>query len=216
MLRYCRGVDRLDAELMFSAYHEDATDDHGVYVRSARGLCDRVVESHRRYDATMHCVLNHAIEVVDERHATGEVYNVTYLRRTAAEGTAVFGHVVGPLPRRVRVPGRPVGDQPSRLRARMDPQRTARRADADRRAALPAGRRGPRLVLLPPRAACYVPFYTSPVVTGDAGPNVGGDCGEGARMRKIEHALSGAVYEWAGRRPRTGAGHRSEGSARPL
>jgi hypothetical protein len=88
VLRYCRGVDRLDAELMFSAYHEDATDDHGVYVGSARGLCDRVVDSHRRYDATMHCVLNHAIEVIDKQHATGEVYNVTYLRRTAAEGTA--------------------------------------------------------------------------------------------------------------------------------
>ncbi|HJY93624.1 MAG TPA: nuclear transport factor 2 family protein, partial [Streptosporangiaceae bacterium] len=33
-LRYCRGVDRLDAELMRSAYHNDATDDHGVFVGS--------------------------------------------------------------------------------------------------------------------------------------------------------------------------------------
>ena len=77
----------VDAELMFSAYHQDATDDHGVYVGST-SLCDRVVDSHRRYDATMHYVLNHAIEVVDERHASGEVYNVTYLRRTGREGTA--------------------------------------------------------------------------------------------------------------------------------
>ncbi len=36
-LRYCRGVDRLDAELMFSAYHDDATDDHGVFVGLGRG-----------------------------------------------------------------------------------------------------------------------------------------------------------------------------------
>jgi hypothetical protein len=85
-LRYCRGVDRLDAELMASAYHGDATDDHGVYVGPARGLCERVVESHRRYDATMHCVLNHAIELVDDTHARGEVYNVTYLHRTV-DGT---------------------------------------------------------------------------------------------------------------------------------
>ena len=80
-LRYCRGVDRLDADLMFSAYHPDATDDHGTYVGPARGLCDRVVHSHRRYDATMHCVLNHTIDLVDDSHATGEVYNVTYLKR---------------------------------------------------------------------------------------------------------------------------------------
>jgi hypothetical protein len=87
-LRYCRGVDRLDVELMASAYHDDATDDHGVYVGPARGLCERVVQSHRRYDATMHCVLNHAIDIVDDTHATGEIYNVTYLRRTAPDGTA--------------------------------------------------------------------------------------------------------------------------------
>jgi len=81
-LRYCRGVDRLDADLMFSAYHDDATDDHGVFVGPARDLCDRVVQSHRRYDATMHCILNHAIEFTDGATATGEIYNTTYLRQT--------------------------------------------------------------------------------------------------------------------------------------
>ena len=29
LVRYCRGVDRKDAELVRSAYHEDATDNHG-------------------------------------------------------------------------------------------------------------------------------------------------------------------------------------------
>ena len=85
-LRYCRGVDRLDAELMRSAYHDDATDDHGVFVGSAADLCTRVMRSHRRYEATMHCVLNHAIEITDDSHATGEVYNVTYLLRAADGG----------------------------------------------------------------------------------------------------------------------------------
>ena len=86
VLRYCRGVDRLDAELMRSAYHDDATDDHGVFVGSAADLCARVVRSHRRYEATMHCVLNHAIDIADDTHATGEVYNVTYLLRAADAG----------------------------------------------------------------------------------------------------------------------------------
>ncbi len=30
--RYAHGVDRLDVEVMKSAYWPDATDDHGVYV----------------------------------------------------------------------------------------------------------------------------------------------------------------------------------------
>ncbi len=85
-LRYCRGVDRLDAALMLSAYHDGATDDHGVFVGPASELCERVVRSHRRYAATMHCVLNHAIDIVDATHATGEVYNVTYLRTVTTEG----------------------------------------------------------------------------------------------------------------------------------
>jgi hypothetical protein len=49
-------------------------------------LCARVMQSHRRYEATMHCVLNHAIDIADDSHATGEVYNVTYLLRAADGG----------------------------------------------------------------------------------------------------------------------------------
>ena len=133
---------------------------------------------------------------------------MTYLRRTAADGTAYLDTWWGRYldeyecrDGRWAISHRVCVHEWTRSERR-------RGADADRRATLPAGRCGPRLgrvpqpagnalMLLPLRAACYVPFYTSPVVTGDAGPNVGGDCGEGARMRKIEHALSGAVYEWA-------------------
>ncbi len=86
-LRYCRGVDRLDFDLMFSAYHPDAHDDHGVFVGPARDLCERVVASHARYDSTMHCVLNHAIELTDDTTAVGEIYNVTYLLHTDDLGT---------------------------------------------------------------------------------------------------------------------------------
>ena len=30
LMRYCRGIDRCDAELLHSVYHPDATDDHGT------------------------------------------------------------------------------------------------------------------------------------------------------------------------------------------
>ena len=34
-LRYCRGVDRLDEDLMKSAYWPDATDNHGTFIGNA-------------------------------------------------------------------------------------------------------------------------------------------------------------------------------------
>ena len=88
--RYARGVDRLDADLMKSAYWPDAIDDHGVYVGEAMAFCDRVVQTHARFDVTMHCNMNHAIEVADDGlTAMGEVYNTTYLFRTGDDGVPI-------------------------------------------------------------------------------------------------------------------------------
>jgi hypothetical protein len=78
-LRYARGVDRLDTELMKSAYWPDATDDHGRFVGNGWEFAERVVGTHDRWAATMHCVYNHSIEFDDDTHARGELYNVTYL-----------------------------------------------------------------------------------------------------------------------------------------
>jgi hypothetical protein len=37
-LRYTRGIDRHDAEIMAAAYHPDATDDHGAYIGDPAGF----------------------------------------------------------------------------------------------------------------------------------------------------------------------------------
>ena len=78
--RYSRGVDRLDPEVMKSAYWPDAIDDHGVFVGNAWEFVDHCMVSHRRFRSTMHCIFNHLIELdPDGITATGEVYNVSYL-----------------------------------------------------------------------------------------------------------------------------------------
>jgi hypothetical protein len=84
--RYCRGVDRLDVAMMASAYHDGAIDDHGVFVGDAAEFCQRVVKTHARFDATMHCIFNHTIELDDDTHARGELYNTSYLLRTLEDG----------------------------------------------------------------------------------------------------------------------------------
>ncbi len=85
--RYARGIDRLDADLMKTAYWPDAIDDHGVYVGDAMAFCDRVIETHARFAVTMHCNMNHTIEVDDDGLvANGEVYNTTFLLRVDDDG----------------------------------------------------------------------------------------------------------------------------------
>ncbi|MBA59765.1 MAG: hypothetical protein CMQ40_11430 [Gammaproteobacteria bacterium] len=84
--RYCRGVDRLDAAEMKSAYWPDATDDHGVFVGNAWEFVDHCMVSHLRWRSTSHCIFNHYIELDnDGTHARGESYNVSYLLQKDAD-----------------------------------------------------------------------------------------------------------------------------------
>lgn len=40
LVRYCRGVDRFDREMVRSAYHPDAMDDHGDFVGGVENFID--------------------------------------------------------------------------------------------------------------------------------------------------------------------------------
>jgi hypothetical protein len=64
LLRYCRGIDRLDEDLIRSVYHDGATDDHGVYQGDGKAFAAFIVPLLRdAYRATMHAIHNCLIEV---------------------------------------------------------------------------------------------------------------------------------------------------------
>jgi hypothetical protein len=44
IVRYCRGVDRGDRELLRSVYHEDAIDDHGMFKGKGSDFADWIVD----------------------------------------------------------------------------------------------------------------------------------------------------------------------------
>jgi len=80
--RYCRGVDRLDEELMKSAYWPEAVDHHGNFVGNAHEFSAYCMPAHRRWRWTMHSVYNHTIELDDDGiHGRGELYNITSMAR---------------------------------------------------------------------------------------------------------------------------------------
>jgi hypothetical protein len=78
LTRYTRGVDRFDRDLLLSAYHPDARDDHGVFVGTAAEFADWVFDAHEAgQKKTMHVLGNHTCEIAgDTAHA--ETYCVYF------------------------------------------------------------------------------------------------------------------------------------------
>jgi len=64
IMRYCRGIDRLDREMLLSAYHPDAIDDHGTYCGPVQGFADHVFQLHGTYqEFTQHHITNHRCDI---------------------------------------------------------------------------------------------------------------------------------------------------------
>ena len=73
--RYARGMDRLDRELVRSAYHDGAIDEHGGFVGPVDGFLDWAFAYHAGQVRHQHYVTNHSVELRgDEAHA--ETYYV--------------------------------------------------------------------------------------------------------------------------------------------
>ncbi|MGE0386172.1 MAG: nuclear transport factor 2 family protein [Gammaproteobacteria bacterium] len=64
VVRYSRGVDRLDRQMLLSAYHPDAIDDHGMFVGSPEEFADYFFDYHGRFQhTTQHIVTNQYCEL---------------------------------------------------------------------------------------------------------------------------------------------------------
>jgi SnoaL-like domain len=90
--RYCRGIDRMDAELIRSAYHVDGYDDHGDYFRG--GVQDYIAwvlpVLATRFTSTMHTLSNITIQV-DGDTAKVESYLIAYHVSAGTGALRVFG-----------------------------------------------------------------------------------------------------------------------------
>jgi hypothetical protein len=86
VLRYCRGIDRMDEDLVRSCYHPDATDVHGAFTGTVDEFVAWAFRLLRRYDATMHLVANHLCTVAGST-AVAETYGVAHHRSTDPDPT---------------------------------------------------------------------------------------------------------------------------------
>lgn len=82
--RYARGLDRRDEDLLRSAYHPDAVEDHGAYVGGVDGLVNYLLKVHERFTGYQRHVTTMNIEIDgDEAHA--ESYFVSIVCRENAD-----------------------------------------------------------------------------------------------------------------------------------
>lgn len=63
MHRYCRGVDRLDKDLILSAFHPDAMDFHGSNSGSPLKFIETLWPKHATRSRVMHILGNHMPEI---------------------------------------------------------------------------------------------------------------------------------------------------------
>lgn len=81
LVRYCRGIDRMDSELMKSTYWEDSTDDHGRFVGSGHDWCVAAMKSLEVLISCNHHISNIYIDIEGDRAKRESMFVVvtTYL-----------------------------------------------------------------------------------------------------------------------------------------
>jgi hypothetical protein len=85
LIRYTRGIDRMDPDLVRSCYHADAHDDHGAFQGTVDEFVAWVQDALSYFDSTMHFIGNQLVEV-DGDAAHVESYCVAYHRRRTRGG----------------------------------------------------------------------------------------------------------------------------------
>lgn len=80
-IRWARGMDRHDNELLASAYHDDATDDHGEFVGPSADFITYAEKRHGSWRNHQHYIINQSIEL-DGDVAHSEAYYFAVFQRT--------------------------------------------------------------------------------------------------------------------------------------
>ena len=91
--RYCRGIDRLDSELLSSVYWDDAHDNHGIYVGPARDFPAFIIANLREtWTSTTHMIGQSNIVVNGDRAAAETIFVAHHFR---PDGAGIADDVAG-------------------------------------------------------------------------------------------------------------------------
>ncbi len=94
LMRYARGVDRGDAELICSAYHPDAVDEHNVADYTGITVGPAIIELMANVPTSMHHITNYSIALHDDGTAGCESY-FTVWQSHQVDGSDATLHALG-------------------------------------------------------------------------------------------------------------------------
>lgn len=101
IMRYCRGIDRFDRDVVRSAYHPDALDDHGAYVGPVEGFIDWAFGWHAQFQhRTQHIIGNHRCELAGDVAHTESYYIFRSLNTSEPLTMTVSGRYIDRLEKR--------------------------------------------------------------------------------------------------------------------
>lgn len=91
VLRYCQGIDRLDMQLVRSAYHDDGIDHHTGFDGTADEYVAWVGPLLGRFMAgTMHTIGNHRVELFGDEALSETYVSATHWGHDASQAATTF------------------------------------------------------------------------------------------------------------------------------
>jgi hypothetical protein len=101
LMTYSRGIDRLDRELLISLYHEDAIDDHGVFVGTREEFADWAIAMHTAtHLSQQHCIFNFTCDLDGDVAHTETYYMFVGMNRTGTPMAMSGGRYIDRLEKR--------------------------------------------------------------------------------------------------------------------
>src|ERR1700737_3896836 len=101
LMTYSRGIDRHDRELLLSVYHDDAIDDHGVFVGSPAEFVDWALDMHTRLHLShQHCIYNFTCELDGDVAHTEAYYMFVGMNRAGTPMAMSGGRYIDRLEKR--------------------------------------------------------------------------------------------------------------------
>lgn len=90
LLRYTRGIDRADRELIRSVYHDDAVDNHGPFTGGPDEFVDWAMALMENFEVSQHSMSNIQIDVQGDR-ANVEIYlKILHVLKTPRVEEVIF------------------------------------------------------------------------------------------------------------------------------